>query len=151
MLLLTETIPILQRYQISKTEKEDKLWKKRRTDRETEFALYRFVMELLTLAAYPIVFVHGKLHPYSKSKARVPLAGRPLNRNDLNTSADRISPNEAAEKYFVGNARALKKLEIVENSLRENAKIVITEHGSLPVNVSSATGNGKGVRVGKEE
>jgi regulator of protease activity HflC (stomatin/prohibitin superfamily) len=52
--------------------------------------------------------------------------------------------NEAAEKYFVGNAQALKQLEMIENSLRENAKIVITEHGisptlllgSLPVNVS---------------
>ncbi len=52
--------------------------------------------------------------------------------------------NEAAEKYFVGNAQALKQLEMVENSLRENAKIVITEHGisptlllgSLPVSVS---------------
>jgi len=56
--------------------------------------------------------------------------------------------NEAAEKYFVGNAQALKQLEMIENSLRENAKIVITEHGisptlllgSLPVSVS----NGKG-------
>jgi regulator of protease activity HflC (stomatin/prohibitin superfamily) len=53
--------------------------------------------------------------------------------------------NEAAEKYFIGNAQVLKKLEMVENSLRENAKIVITEHGisptlllgSLPVTVSS--------------
>ncbi len=53
--------------------------------------------------------------------------------------------NEAAEKYFVGNAQALKQLEMIENSLRENAKIVITEHGisptlllgSLPVSVSS--------------
>lgn len=52
--------------------------------------------------------------------------------------------NEAAEKYFIGNAQALKQLEMIENSLRENAKIVITEHGisptlllgSLPVNVS---------------
>lgn len=66
--------------------------------------------------------------------------------------------NEAAEKYFVGNAQALKKLEIVENSLRDNAKIVITEHGisptlllgSLPVNVS-AGGNGKNVKFVKEE
>jgi regulator of protease activity HflC (stomatin/prohibitin superfamily) len=56
--------------------------------------------------------------------------------------------NEAAEKYFVGNAQALKRLEMVENSLRENAKIVITEHGisptlllgSLPVNVSNEKG-----------
>jgi regulator of protease activity HflC (stomatin/prohibitin superfamily) len=53
--------------------------------------------------------------------------------------------NEAAEKYFVGNAQTLKQLEMIENSLRENAKIVITEHGisptlllgSLPVSVSS--------------
>jgi len=53
--------------------------------------------------------------------------------------------NEAAEKYFVGNAQALKRLEMVENSLRENAKIVITEHGisptlllgSLPVSISN--------------
>jgi regulator of protease activity HflC (stomatin/prohibitin superfamily) len=53
--------------------------------------------------------------------------------------------NEAAEKYFIGNAQALKKLEMVENSLRDNAKIVITEHGinptlllgNLPVTVSS--------------
>ena len=53
--------------------------------------------------------------------------------------------NEAAEKYFVGNAQALKQLEMIENSLRENAKIVITEHGisptlllgSLPISVSS--------------
>jgi regulator of protease activity HflC (stomatin/prohibitin superfamily) len=56
--------------------------------------------------------------------------------------------NEAAKKYFVGNAQTLKQLEMIENSLRENAKIVITEHGisptlllgSLPVNVSSKKG-----------
>jgi regulator of protease activity HflC (stomatin/prohibitin superfamily) len=40
--------------------------------------------------------------------------------------------NEAAEKYFIGNAQVLKKLEMVENSLRDNAKIVITEHGISP-------------------
>lgn len=53
--------------------------------------------------------------------------------------------NEAAEKYFVGNAQTLKQLEMIETSLRDNAKIVITEHGisptlllgSLPVTVSS--------------
>jgi regulator of protease activity HflC (stomatin/prohibitin superfamily) len=53
--------------------------------------------------------------------------------------------NEAAEKYYVGNAQALKRLEMIENSLRENTKIVITEHGisptllmgSLPVSVSN--------------
>ena len=56
--------------------------------------------------------------------------------------------NESAEKYFVGNAQTLKQLEMVENSLRENAKIVITEHGisptlllgSLPITVSNDGG-----------
>jgi hypothetical protein len=53
--------------------------------------------------------------------------------------------NEAAERYFVGNAQTLKQLEMVETSLRDNAKIVITEHGisptlllgSLPVSLSN--------------
>jgi regulator of protease activity HflC (stomatin/prohibitin superfamily) len=53
--------------------------------------------------------------------------------------------NEAAEKYFVGNAQTLKQLEMIETSLRDNAKIVITEHGisptlllgSLPVTLSN--------------
>jgi regulator of protease activity HflC (stomatin/prohibitin superfamily) len=62
--------------------------------------------------------------------------------------------NEAAEKYFIGNAQALKQLEMIENSLRENAKIVITEHGisptlllgSLPVSVSSEEKNGREAR-----
>ena len=53
--------------------------------------------------------------------------------------------NEAAEKYFVGNAQLLKRMEMTETSLRDNAKIVITENGisptlllgSLPVTVSS--------------
>jgi regulator of protease activity HflC (stomatin/prohibitin superfamily) len=33
--------------------------------------------------------------------------------------------NEAAEKYFVGNAQILRKLQAVENSLSENTKVVI--------------------------
>ena len=53
--------------------------------------------------------------------------------------------NEAAERYFVGNAQTLKRMEMIENSLRQNAKIIITEHGisptlllgSLPVSVLS--------------
>jgi len=53
--------------------------------------------------------------------------------------------NEAAERYFTGNAQTLKQLEVIENSLRENAKIVLTEHGisptlllgNLPISVSS--------------
>jgi regulator of protease activity HflC (stomatin/prohibitin superfamily) len=33
--------------------------------------------------------------------------------------------NEAAEKYFVGNAQLLRKLQATETSLRDNAKIVV--------------------------
>jgi len=33
--------------------------------------------------------------------------------------------NEAADKYFIGNAQLLKKLETVEASLKSNAKIVV--------------------------
>jgi regulator of protease activity HflC (stomatin/prohibitin superfamily) len=42
--------------------------------------------------------------------------------------------NEAAEKYFVGNAQVLRKLEAVEHSLQNNAKIVVPT-GTELVNV----------------
>jgi regulator of protease activity HflC (stomatin/prohibitin superfamily) len=42
--------------------------------------------------------------------------------------------NEAANKYFVGNAQLLRKLEAVEKSLMDNAKIVVPT-GSELVNV----------------
>lgn len=42
--------------------------------------------------------------------------------------------NEAADKYFVGNAQLLKKLETLENSLQNNAKIIVPT-GSELVNV----------------
>lgn len=53
--------------------------------------------------------------------------------------------NEAAEQYFTGNAQLLRQYEMTEASLRDNAKVVITEHGvgptlllgDLPVSVSS--------------
>jgi regulator of protease activity HflC (stomatin/prohibitin superfamily) len=44
--------------------------------------------------------------------------------------------NEAAEKYFVGNAQLLKKLETVSESLRDNAKIIVPSNSDL-VNVIS--------------
>jgi regulator of protease activity HflC (stomatin/prohibitin superfamily) len=44
--------------------------------------------------------------------------------------------NEAAEKYFVGNAQLLKKLETVSEALRDNAKIIVPA-GSDLVNVIS--------------
>lgn len=42
--------------------------------------------------------------------------------------------NEAAQKYFVGNAQILKQLEVVENSLAENSKVVLPANTEL-VNV----------------
>ncbi|WP_281756204.1 SPFH domain-containing protein [Neptunitalea chrysea] len=42
--------------------------------------------------------------------------------------------NEAAHTYFIGNAQLLRKLETVENSLKNNAKIVVPS-GSDLVNV----------------
>jgi len=47
--------------------------------------------------------------------------------------------NEAANKYFIGNAQILKKLETVENSLRNNAKIVVPADTEL-VNVIGELG-----------
>ena len=40
--------------------------------------------------------------------------------------------NNAAEKYFIGNAKELKKLEITESSLKDNAKVVLTDKGISP-------------------
>lgn len=42
--------------------------------------------------------------------------------------------NEAAERYFTGNAQILRRLEMVENALKSNAKIVVPT-GSDLVNV----------------
>ncbi len=44
--------------------------------------------------------------------------------------------NEAAEKYFVGNAQILRKLESVEKSLQNNAKVVIP-NGAQLINIIS--------------
>ncbi len=42
--------------------------------------------------------------------------------------------NEAAEKYFVGNAQILKRLETVQSSLEKNTKIIVPQDQDL-VNV----------------
>jgi regulator of protease activity HflC (stomatin/prohibitin superfamily) len=42
--------------------------------------------------------------------------------------------NEAADKYFVGNAQLLRKLQAMENALRNNAKIILPSDSEL-VNV----------------
>ena len=38
-----------------------------------KLSLIFIIMDLLTLLAYPIVFVHGKLRQFSKSKASIPM------------------------------------------------------------------------------
>lgn len=40
--------------------------------------------------------------------------------------------NEAAKKYFVGNAQKLKQLEVTQASLQNNSKIILTEKGIKP-------------------
>lgn len=40
--------------------------------------------------------------------------------------------NESAEKYFVGNAQSLKQIEMVEASLKNNAKVILTDKGITP-------------------
>ncbi len=40
--------------------------------------------------------------------------------------------NEAARKYFVGNAKDLKRLEVVEESLKNNSKVILTKEGITP-------------------
>jgi regulator of protease activity HflC (stomatin/prohibitin superfamily) len=42
--------------------------------------------------------------------------------------------NEAADKYFIGNAQLLKRLETVAESLKDNAKVVVPANTDL-VNV----------------
>jgi regulator of protease activity HflC (stomatin/prohibitin superfamily) len=40
--------------------------------------------------------------------------------------------NEAAEKYFIGNAQKLRQLEMLERALKDNTKVVITKDGIDP-------------------
>ncbi|MBN1648235.1 MAG: SPFH/Band 7/PHB domain protein [Spirochaetales bacterium] len=47
--------------------------------------------------------------------------------------------NEAADKYFIGNAAVLRKIQMVEDSLRNNSKIVVPA-GSDLVNVIGELG-----------
>jgi len=49
--------------------------------------------------------------------------------------------NESAEKYFIGNAKDLKKLEVTQASLEENSKIVLTDKGITPTLVLNETGD----------
>lgn len=40
--------------------------------------------------------------------------------------------NEAANKYFTGNAQKLKQLEVTQASLQNNSKVILTEKGIKP-------------------
>jgi hypothetical protein len=42
--------------------------------------------------------------------------------------------NDAANKYFVGNAQLLKRLDTAQNSLQNNSKVIISGNAEL-VNV----------------
>ncbi|MBK5286663.1 MAG: SPFH/Band 7/PHB domain protein [Bacteroidia bacterium] len=48
--------------------------------------------------------------------------------------------NIAAEKYFVGNAQVLRKLEAMENALRNNSKIVVPANAELMNVISEMAG-----------
>ena len=41
--------------------------------------------------------------------------------------------NEAADRYFKGNAQLLKQFEVTEERLKRNSKIILTEKGIQPV------------------
>jgi hypothetical protein len=81
--LLTEGVPIPPLDRVKKTEKESKhpddvmmhiIFKNYPGEKTMKLNLLFIVMDLLTLLAYPIVFVYGKLGQFSKSKESIPLA-----------------------------------------------------------------------------
>jgi len=47
--------------------------------------------------------------------------------------------SESAERYFIGNAKDLKKLEVTQASLENNSKVVLTEKGITPTLVLNET------------
>lgn len=53
---------------------------------------------------------------------------------DAHAKAEAIKlVNESADRYFKGNAQLLKQLEVTEESLKRNSKIILTEKGIQPV------------------
>jgi len=40
--------------------------------------------------------------------------------------------NQAAHKYFIGNAQKLRQLDVTEVSLKDNSKVILTEKGIKP-------------------
>ncbi len=58
--------------------------------------------------------------------------------------------NDAADKYFIGNAQLLKKLEMVQVSLKDNAKIVVPANTEL-INVIGDMAGVLPLRMGQHE
>ncbi|HUI91782.1 MAG TPA: SPFH domain-containing protein [Chitinivibrionales bacterium] len=58
--------------------------------------------------------------------------------------------NEAANKYFTGNAQVLKRLEVVQSSLQDNAKVVVPANTEL-VNVIGDLAGLTPVKVGRDK
>ena len=58
--------------------------------------------------------------------------------------------NEAADKYFIGNAQVLRRLEMVEKSLADNAKVVIPA-GTELVNVIGELGGVIPLKAGAKQ
>jgi regulator of protease activity HflC (stomatin/prohibitin superfamily) len=58
--------------------------------------------------------------------------------------------NEAADKYFIGNAQLLRKLEAVETSLKNNAKVIVPAESQL-VNVIGDLAGVLPVKLGGSE
>jgi regulator of protease activity HflC (stomatin/prohibitin superfamily) len=58
--------------------------------------------------------------------------------------------NDAADKYFIGNAQLLKKLEMVQASLKDNAKIVVPANTEL-INVIGDMAGILPLRKGQQE
>lgn len=50
-----------------------------------------------------------------------------------------FKPIKVAEKYFIGNAKELKRLEVTQSSLEKNSKVVLTEKGISPTLVLNET------------
>ncbi|OPX83773.1 MAG: FtsH protease regulator HflC [Pelotomaculum sp. PtaB.Bin104] len=58
--------------------------------------------------------------------------------------------NEAADKYFRGNAQLLRKLEAVETALKENTKVIVPAEAEL-VNVIGELAGVVPVKINKRE
>jgi len=59
--------------------------------------------------------------------------------------------NEAAEKYFIGNAQILKKLEVTNDSLKNNSKIIVPQGCELINVIGELAGTPININKGKNK